>query len=500
MVLFLAAVPGEKAWLAIHEVLLGCFSWCAYLLGPIIIYTAVMIDLDKTNFPVAAKLISSTFLVLLLCGASQIFSKILPEGGFISLMKELFTNGVALHGGGAAGALFGIPLLLWLDFTGAAITIVVLIFVCVMIVSGGTIAGLLHGMLVRPVKQMEGVYSSAAESRAQMAADMPPPPPQPTVDPFRLPPMTFPPKSQVKSSPDMDGSKEKLMDAFMAMENPVGDSASRKAPAQMSFEENSKLFNFDAHGGKDAPPPVKPADKPVEKPREESKEPAPWLAVDDPVEYFGADALNKPEKPEKAEEHEKLPSIDEIINRAVAIEAAAEQAKSAPSTEPAEEPAAETPAVAENKPAKPVQATTTATAEEGEIQTPEYTYPPITLLKEGKKLPKGDTTKELKANADRLVDTLKSFGVQTRIVDISRGPAVTRYELQPSAGVKISRITNLADDIALNLAAAGVRIEAPIPNKAAIGIEVPNKIISIVPIREIVDSPEFSAAKSKLTV
>ncbi|MEG1943542.1 MAG: DNA translocase FtsK, partial [Angelakisella sp.] len=350
-----------------------------------------------------------------------------------------------------------------------------------------------------------GVYSSAAESRAQMAADMPPPPPQPTVDPFRLPPMTFPPKSQVKSSSDMDGSKEKLMDAFMAMETPVGDSASRKAPAQMSFEENSKLFNFDAHGVKDAPPPVKPADKPIEKPRDESKEPAPWLAVDDPVEYFGADALNKPEKPakpDKAEEHEKLPSIDEIINRAVAIEAAAEQAKSASSTESAEESAEEAPAVAENKPEKAVQATTTATAAaaEGEILKPEYTFPPMTLLKEGKKLPKGDTTKELKANADRLVDTLKSFGVQTRIVDISRGPAVTRYELQPSAGVKISRITNLADDIALNLAAAGVRIEAPIPNKAAIGIEVPNKIISIVPIREIVDSPEFSAAKSKLTV
>ena len=74
-----------------------------------------------------------------------------------------------------------------------------------------------------------------------------------------------------------------------------------------------------------------------------------------------------------------------------------------------------------------------------------------------------------------LVDTLKSFGVQAKILDISRGPAVTRYELQPAAGVKISKITNLADDIALNLAASGVRIEAPIPGKAAVGIEVPNK-------------------------
>ena len=129
-----------------------------------------------------------------------------------------------------------------------------------------------------------------------------------------------------------------------------------------------------------------------------------------------------------------------------------------------------------------------------------YTFPPVNLLEEPKAVCGGNTQKELRANADLLVDTLRSFGVETRIVDISRGPAVTRYELQPSAGVKISRITNLADDIALNLAAGGVRIEAPIPNKAAIGIEVPNKDIAAVPIREIIDSTEFTGAKSRLSV
>ena len=105
----------------------------------------------------------------------------------------------------------------------------------------------------------------------------------------------------------------------------------------------------------------------------------------------------------------------------------------------------------------------------------------------------------MKNNADTLVDTLKSFGVQTRIVDIHRGPTVTRYELQPSAGVKISKITALADDIALNLAAAGVRIEAPIPGKAAVGIEVPNRVKDTVSIREMIESEEFSHAKSKLS-
>lgn len=129
-----------------------------------------------------------------------------------------------------------------------------------------------------------------------------------------------------------------------------------------------------------------------------------------------------------------------------------------------------------------------------------YAYPPISLLSEPKWRAGEDSTEELKANAQRLVDTLQSFGVQTRVIDIAKGPAVTRYELQPSAGVKISKITSLADDIALNLAAAGVRIEAPIPNKPAVGIEVPNKNVDMVQIREIIDSDEFRSAKSPLTI
>ncbi len=129
-----------------------------------------------------------------------------------------------------------------------------------------------------------------------------------------------------------------------------------------------------------------------------------------------------------------------------------------------------------------------------------YNFPPVNLLKFNKNRSNSDVSDELKANATKLVETLKSFGVQTKIIDICRGPAVTRYELQPSAGVKISKITGLADDIALNLATAGVRIEAPIPNKPAVGIEVPNRKTDIVSIREIVDSDEFRQSNSKLTM
>ncbi len=141
------------------------------------------------------------------------------------------------------------------------------------------------------------------------------------------------------------------------------------------------------------------------------------------------------------------------------------------------------------------------TADNGaEEEKEEYVFPPITKLAAPKAENNKEVASELENTASLLVNTLRSFGVETRITDISRGPAVTRYELQPSAGVKISKITNLADDIALNLASAGVRIEAPIPNKAAVGIEVPNKTVSIVRVREIIDSPTFINAKSKLTV
>lgn len=128
-----------------------------------------------------------------------------------------------------------------------------------------------------------------------------------------------------------------------------------------------------------------------------------------------------------------------------------------------------------------------------------YHFPPVQLLRLNENNNDLSAREELEQNSRKLVDTLQSFGVNAKIVNICRGPSVTRYELQPAPGVKISKITNLSDDIALNLAANGVRIEAPIPGKAAVGIEVPNKVVSMVSMRELIDSDKFRSAKSKLT-
>ena len=127
----------------------------------------------------------------------------------------------------------------------------------------------------------------------------------------------------------------------------------------------------------------------------------------------------------------------------------------------------------------------------------EYRIPPLSLLQKGKAVT-GDSSRELKETAMRLQQTLNTFGVKVTITDISQGPSVTRYELQPEQGVKVSKIVGLADDIKLNLAATDIRIEAPIPGKAAIGIEVPNKENMTVALRDLLESKEFQEFNSNI--
>ena len=171
-------------------------------------------------------------------------------------------------------------------------------------------------------------------------------------------------------------------------------------------------------------------------------------------------------------------------------------------------PTAKTPAE-EKKELEEIKAANKATAEDiakvaeeaeaaQEEKLPEYQFPPIELLSRPVHKGTGNSEEELIQTADKLKNTLESFGVRVTINNVSRGPSVTRYELQPEQGVKVSKITGLADDIKLNLAAADVRIEAPIPGKAAIGIEVPNKENTAVLLRELIECPEFVNHSSNL--
>lgn len=131
-------------------------------------------------------------------------------------------------------------------------------------------------------------------------------------------------------------------------------------------------------------------------------------------------------------------------------------------------------------------------------QAKKYTFPPVTLLRKGKNTGRGDSNKELKDTALHLQQTLETFGVKVTVTEISQGPTVTRFEMQPEQGVKVSKIVGLADDIKLNLAATDIRIEAPIPGKAAVGIEVPNKENSTVAFRDLIESAEYQKFDSRL--
>ncbi len=134
----------------------------------------------------------------------------------------------------------------------------------------------------------------------------------------------------------------------------------------------------------------------------------------------------------------------------------------------------------------------------GTTQKP-FQLPPADLLSKGPNTNSLGETESLKSKAAKLEQTLRDFNVNAKVIQVTKGPAVTRYEIQPNTGVKVSSIVRLADDIALNLEAKSIRIEAPIPGKAAVGIEVENERVNLVALREIIESGEYKTAKSKIT-
>lgn len=262
----------------------------------------------------------------------------------------------------------------------------------------------------------------------------------------------------------------------------------REEKIEQITKRREREFNVDVDIGPDIPTEEKTVKK-FSRKKEESKED---VAEDTELAELESTLIESAQEPET----QKPILLDDIINKMKMPEpkpvAATDDASALIPTDKFAKDTSEAPKTADES----------AEANDAEEEEPVKVYekPPLSCLAVNTNSRSLKYEDELKANATKLVDTLKSFGVETRIVDICRGPSVTRYEIQPAAGVKISRITNLADDIALNLAAGGIRIEAPIPNKAAVGIEVPNKNRATVTLREIVDTPQYKSAKSKLFV
>ena len=398
-------IKGENVWLWLHNFVFGLFGVTAYAVPFFVGIVSVFVSMEKLTNTTIAKLVEGGLLIALIGAAIDIFSKH-TNANFWLHLGNAYTNGVTLKSGGFVGALIGQPIYLLFGKTGAAITVILLMFVLLMILTGTTLISLLK-MLRKPAKvvaeQAQNVYQKKDEKEIKVLKGF-------NVDV----PVDGSIKERQKEQNELPLKSKRLIRAYKDESDPEAN--------------NAAII-------------VKPD------------------GAEDKAKLDTALEAAKVENPPKQEE-EKI-----VIDMKAETEIFTEEVK-------------------ENL---------DAATDRG------YVYPPTSLLKDTRGT-SGLIAEDNSDTAEHLVRTLRSFGVETRIVDISRGPTVTRYELQPCAGVKISKISALADDIALNLAAGNVRIEAPIPNKAAVGIEVPNKEKRAVGIREILEAPEFASAKSKLTV
>ena len=512
----LALVKGESLWQSLHYTIFGLFGWCAYLIGPVFIYLAVMNTMESPTFSTAAQGWESLALVLLLSGITTVFTEEMElSGSVFQKIGQLFNYGKELTGGGVLSIIFGVSGLALMGRTAAIIVGIVLIAAVLMLITGTTLRGIADGTKkagekVRNVynEQVEQHRAADAARRENVQIDIP----------LDAEPVKYQnestgaavrrSKEKLLGKTEQDGAKAASPRSEIDIPLPWEDGGARPAGVTaVASGKNSVASAEPIHGFKvvsmeEKPAPKMPQDdldsvidgfKPVNKPVRKMPEdeldsvingfkPAAKKQSESEVAAIKAEMENAKPTEEQMDDAKKDPQLEALINRAMQSDPANAKEKKQQNQEIA---AAEQQRITELM---------------EDIEIPPYTFPTVNLLKDIPHTDSADITEELRNNADLLVNTLQSFGVQARVIDISRGPAVTRYELQPGAGVKISKIAGLADDIALNLAAGGVRIEAPIPNKAAVGIEVPNRNVDVVSIKELIDSDEFRSAKSSLTV
>ncbi len=410
--IFVVFIKGENLWTVIHDFMFRMFGFTAYIYPFLLGVVAIIFATDKLSSNINAKIIESIVLVVLIGSLiGVVLTK--PDEFTGSMFGTKLADAWLLKqkfGGGLLGTLIGFPIGLAFGKTGAVITLILLVFVFIMIITGTHLIALFKA-IAKPAQVVSEQATSAFAERAARedvrSAEKPKKKEIKVIKGFDVDmPVDEPEKEKKKHS--LDEIQQKLVESYNGEENTTGEQ---------------------------------------------------YIPVDD-IDAVG-DALDVAK-----EENDKEAVIPERIT--VDFQK-------------------ETDAVAEE-------------ISENTDNMPIYKFPPINLLESINSSNSKTVAAELESTAQRLVETLQSFGVETKVINVSRGPTVTRYELQPKAGVKISKITNLADDIALNLATAGVRIEAPIPNKAAVGIEVPNRASATVGVREIIESTTFSSSKSKLTV
>ncbi len=456
---FLIFIKGENVWMAVRSFFFGVFGFGIFLIPILMIYLCLMTEKEKQVAHFKAKIIISSFIILLVGALIYIVGCIF--GGeefnnvnFFECLGKLYiqsadTSVYMTFGCGLIGGLIGYPLTLLCGETAA---------LCLCIVATVMLVFIIANISVKDI--------TAAASR--------------TV-------------SHVREA----GEKH-------ARERKARREAERENQQTGSSEVPVYIANTNVSDGIDIP---------LDNPKKKKRVHPPKSGIDidyvDTNEQNAADKdlsedliniINRASKPLGEDADTTVADIAEDISQEKVSNHMTDGAKQAdPETVPVEtESKPKKSKTEENSEFDNVGYKTDNSSKEVKEEKV-YHYPPVQLLKPNTNNNDRNAMEELQNNSKKLIETLQSFGVNATITNICRGPSVTRYELQPAPGVKISKITNLSDDIALNLAANGVRIEAPIPGKAAVGIEVPNKVVSMVSMRELIDSDKFRNAKSKLT-
>lgn len=550
LLVVLAFVQGDSVWRALHDVLFGLFGCGSFVLGAAVCCLAVQYTRGEDLIPKIFKLVLG---LVFASGTVIVFSGLQTQGlSAFQMVAACYRNGVdAWLGGGALGALLGGNLLLLCGRPAANLIMLVLALCASLYIFDltpaevwqwlcGTFGGV-HAKGAAIAQRSAERRAERAAARAELEAEEELDEPEeeeteeeePETPAFHLGIPDW--LSGVRNwghkvTEELEAQEPAAQSEAQAAQQPLAQpepAAPAITPVKVSTSRPRASFDVDLGpdpsevkaGGSEPIEPliVGPGGTFGQNPLRPEPKPAPLPIVQDPVITDAADFFTKPEPPVQQETQpvsvsQEIPAVP--IQPAVpAARVSAENAvamRGEPdadgwisiTAEPVDEKEINTlVAAAMEKPAASEQAAAAAPAEEAEpVDVFQYKYPPIELFERSPEEADTAAQDELQANARKLVDTLESFGVHTKMRDISRGPAVTRYELQPMAGVKISRITSLADDIALNLAVADVRMEAPIPGKAAVGIEVPNRKRQAVNIRSVFESQSFQRMTSPLGI
>ena len=493
----------------------GLFGFSGLLLPVfVVLYCVWMLASEEKRYPVVRGIGAFLFL-LTLAAAAQVINPVSREAdmSFVKYCGKLYGQG-AFSNGGLFGGLIGGGLHSALDTLGSVIILLAVGIISVVMATGKSFFHAIadahaHGKERKRVKN-EKIKNKADRIRQQ--------------EQFEAERLAV--KAERKKKTMSKGDFNIELHESEGEEIPyVQETVFQKKPANLETKKREPIFDFVKEKEKEANLKAA-AEKYVAETSGNAMKAAASMMADSalkavqmqeelPVEMTAAEPIVQMPEIDKDAPIIDIAGVDEatmiprkaaepveedipIIEMSEVDAIPAEEVAEAPAEEvPVEgmEESVEEPAAAEKK-AEEVPAPEIPT-EPAEVEKP-YIYPPIDLLGADPQTGSGGNRSEMIENARKLESTLKSFGVDAKVIQISKGPTVTRYELSPSQGVKVSKIVNLADDIALNLAASGIRIEAPIPGKAAVGIEVPNKETQSVYMRTLLESDAFKQHESKL--